>query len=57
MSDIQIIAIVVLIIIVDVVTSNGTPCDHLYEVLDAFTVYPKLVNAIAGNAIIVTPFL
>lgn len=26
--------------------SNGTPCDHLYEVLDSFTIYPKLVNAV-----------
>ena len=25
------------------IVSNGTPCDHLYEVLDAFTIYPRLV--------------
>lgn len=25
------------------VVSNGTPCDHLYEVLDAFTIFPRLV--------------
>lgn len=25
------------------IVSNGTPCDLLYEVLDAFTIYPKLV--------------
>lgn len=30
----------------NLVTSNGTPCDHLYEVLDAFTVYPKLVKVV-----------
>lgn len=28
------------------IVSNGTPCDHLYEVLDAFTIYPKLVAAV-----------
>jgi len=28
------------------IVSNGTPCDHLYEVLDAFTIYPKLVELI-----------
>ena len=26
------------------VVSNGTPCDHLYEVLDSFAIYPELVN-------------
>lgn len=28
------------------VVSNGTPCDHLYEVLDAFAIYPELVRKI-----------
>lgn len=28
------------------IVSNGTPCDHLYEVLDAFTIYPKLVSIV-----------
>ena len=28
------------------IVSNGTPCDHLYEVLDAFTIYPKLVSVV-----------
>lgn len=28
------------------VVSNGTPCDHLYEVLDAFAIYPELVNRV-----------
>lgn len=28
------------------VVSNGTLCDHLYEVLDAFTIYPKLVDSV-----------
>ncbi len=28
------------------IVSNGTPCDHLYEVLDAFTIYPKLVAVV-----------
>lgn len=28
------------------IVSNGTPCDHLYEVLDAFTIYPRLVSLI-----------
>ena len=28
------------------IVSNGTPCDHLYEVLDAFTIYPRLVSVI-----------
>lgn len=26
------------------VVSNGTPCDHLYEVLDSFAIYPELVE-------------
>lgn len=28
------------------VVSNGTPCDHLYEVLDAFAIYPELVDRV-----------
>lgn len=28
------------------VVSNGTPCDHLYEVLDSFAIYPELVNRV-----------
>ena len=28
------------------IVSNGTPCDHLYEVLDAFTIYPNLVELV-----------
>ncbi len=28
------------------IVSNGTPCDHLYEVLDAFTIYPGLVEEV-----------
>ena len=28
------------------IVSNGTPCDHLYEVLDALAIYPDLVNKI-----------
>ena len=32
------------------IVSNGTPCDHLYEVLDAFTIYPALVTAVLGQA-------
>ncbi len=28
------------------IVSNGTPCDHLYEVLDALAIYPDLVNRI-----------
>jgi hypothetical protein len=28
------------------IVSNGTPCDHLYEVLDAFSIYPELVDKI-----------
>lgn len=26
------------------IVSNGTPCDHLYEVLDSFAIYPELVD-------------
>ena len=26
------------------VVSNGTPCDHLYEILDSFAIYPELVK-------------
>jgi len=28
------------------VVSNGTPCDHLYEILDALSVYPELIKRI-----------
>ena len=28
------------------IVSNGTTCDHLYEVQDAFTIYPYLVNIV-----------
>ena len=28
------------------VVSNGTPCDRLYEVLDAFSIYPELVEKV-----------
>lgn len=28
------------------IVSNGTPCDRLYEVLDAFSIYPELVNRV-----------
>jgi hypothetical protein len=28
------------------VVSNGTPCDHLYEVLDALSIYPELVTRV-----------
>ena len=28
------------------IVSNGTPCDHLYEVLDSFTIYPRLVKLV-----------
>ena len=31
------------------VVSNGTPCDHLYEVLDAFAIYPELVNRVLSR--------
>ncbi|MDO5106657.1 MAG: tubulin-like doman-containing protein [Coriobacteriaceae bacterium] len=29
--------------------SNGTVCDHLYEALDAFAIYPKLVNMVLAD--------
>lgn len=32
------------------IVSNGTPCDHLYEILDSFTIYPALVTAVLGQA-------
>lgn len=32
------------------IVSNGTPCDHVYEILDALTIYPALVMAILGQA-------
>ena len=28
------------------VVSNGTPCDNLYEVIDALSIYPALVNMV-----------
>ena len=28
------------------IVSNGTACDHLYEVLDSFTIYPQLVKLV-----------
>ncbi len=31
------------------VVSNGTPCDRLYEVLDALSIYPNLVNHIMDD--------
>lgn len=31
------------------VVSNGTPCDHLYEVLDAFAIYPELVDRVLAR--------
>lgn len=31
------------------IVSNGTPCDLLYEVLDAFTIYPILVELVYGK--------
>lgn len=30
----------------NLIVSNGTPCDHLYEVMDAFAIYPRLVQAV-----------
>jgi hypothetical protein len=33
-----------------IIVSNGTPCDHVYEILDAFTIYPALVTAVLGQA-------
>ena len=32
------------------VVSNGTPCDHIYEILDSFMIYPALVTAVLGQA-------
>lgn len=32
------------------IVSNGTPCDHIYEILDSFTIYPALVTAVLGQA-------
>ena len=32
------------------IVSNGTPCDHLYEILDSFTIYPALVTSVLGQA-------
>ena len=34
----------------DFVVSNRTPCDHFYEVLDALTINPVIVNAILEAA-------
>ena len=31
------------------IVSNGTPCDQLYEVLDALSIYPSLVNHILDD--------
>lgn len=31
------------------IVSNGTPCDHLYEVLDAFAIYPELVERVLNR--------
>lgn len=31
------------------VVSNGTPCDRLYEVLDAFAIYPALVDNVLSR--------
>lgn len=33
-----------------IIVSNGTPCDHVYEILDAFTIYPALVTAVLEQA-------
>lgn len=32
------------------IVSNGTPCDHIYEIMDAFTIYPALVTAVLAQA-------
>lgn len=32
------------------IVSNGTPCDHIYEILDSFTIYPALVTAVLGQS-------
>ena len=31
------------------IVSNGTPCDHLYEVQDSFVIYPKLVENVLNK--------
>ncbi|MBR4445250.1 MAG: hypothetical protein IKS37_05095 [Solobacterium sp.] len=31
------------------IVSNGTACDHLYEVLDAFMIYPRLVACVLND--------
>lgn len=36
------------------VVSNGTPCDRLYEVLDAFAIYPELVNRVLERISLLT---
>ena len=36
------------------VVSNGTPCDHLYEVLDAFAIYPELVTRVLDRIAFLT---
>lgn len=33
----------------ELVVSNGTPCDHLYEILDAISIYPEIVAKIGEN--------
>lgn len=32
------------------IVSNGTSCDHIYEIMDAFTIYPALVTAVLAQA-------
>ena len=34
----------------DLIVSNGTPCDTLYELLDAMMIYPNLVKVILEDA-------
>jgi len=36
------------------VVSNGTPCDKLYEVLDAIAIYPELVHKILSRVEVMT---
>ncbi len=36
------------------VVSNGTPCDRFYEVLDAFSIYPELVNKVLARVELLT---
>ena len=36
------------------VVSNGTPCDKLYEVLDAIAIYPELVHKIMSRVEVMT---